>query len=253
MPTACVTGATGFVGGHTARALCAKGWTVRALARAPGRLRSETPEDRAVEEIAGDLADEGALERGVAGVDAIVHVAGLVKARSLEEYREVNARGTERLLAAGRAASPGALFLLVSSQAAAGPSRSGAPVREEDPARPVSWYGLSKREAEVAVTATWPGRWSVLRPGVVYGPGDRGLLSYFRMAASGWLPVPAPRRRVQLIEVRQVADAIARALETPEAWGRIGFLCDPSPVRLEELAATIARLAPRPARLVPIP
>ena len=253
MPLAFVTGATGFVGSHVARTLCTKGWTVRALARASGRLRGDLLGGQSVEEVAGDLSDESVLRRAVDGVDAIVHVAGLVKARSLEDYREVNVRGTERLLAAGRAASPQAVFLLVSSQAAAGPSRSGAPVTEEDPALPVSWYGLSKREGEVAVTSGWTGRWSVLRPGVVYGPGDRGLLVYFRMAAAGWIPVPTPQRLVQIVEVSQVAEAIARALEAPGAWGRVGFLCDPLPVRLEELAAAIASLPPRRARLIRVP
>ena len=75
--------------------------------------------------------------------------------------------------------------MLVSSQAAAGPARDGRPVTESDPALPVSWYGLSKREGEEAVARLWKGPWTILRPGVVFGPGDRGLLAYFRMAARG--------------------------------------------------------------------
>ena len=67
----------------------------------------------------GDLSAERVLREPLSGADAIVHVAGLVTARSLEEYREVNGRGTGRLVAAGAAAAPAALFLLVSSQAAA--------------------------------------------------------------------------------------------------------------------------------------
>jgi nucleoside-diphosphate-sugar epimerase len=257
MPTAFLTGATGFVGSHAARALCAAGWQVRALARPKpqaqgGRLRADVL-GATVEEIAGDLSDEGPLRRAATGADAIVHVAGLVKARSLEEYRDVNVRGTERLLAACREAAPDAVFLYLSSQAAAGPSSSGAPVSENDPPRPVSWYGLSKREGERAVEREWRGPWTVLRPGVVYGAGDRGLLVYFRMAAAGWVPVPAPRRRIQLIEAGRVGDAIHRALTTPDAWGRIGFLCDPAPIRVQELARMIATLPPRRPHLVPVP
>ena len=47
----------------------------------------------------------------------------------------------------------------------------------------ISWYGHSKREGELAVAESWKGGWTVLRPGVIYGAGDRGLFVYFRMAA----------------------------------------------------------------------
>src|SRR6476661_3170722 len=147
-----LTGGTGFVGGHVARALCSEGWRVRALARRPEGLGGPRWEGLPLEIVAGGLSEESlpALSEALRGCRAIVHVAGLVKARSIEDYREVNVRGTRRLLAAGREAAPGALFVLVSSQAASGPARDGRPVREDDPARPVSWYGRSKREAEEA-------------------------------------------------------------------------------------------------------
>jgi nucleoside-diphosphate-sugar epimerase len=93
----------------------------------------------------------------------------------------------------------------------------------------------------------------VLRPGVVYGPGDRGLYVYFRMAATGWLPVPAGSSRVQIIGSERAALAIARAAARPELSGRVGFLCDPEPVRLEDLARQIAALPARSARVFPVP
>jgi nucleoside-diphosphate-sugar epimerase len=164
-----LTGTTGFVGGHVARALCAGGWAVRALTRAPDRIAAAGLGDLPLEAVVGDLSVASAAPlRGAArGSQAIVHVAGLVKARSLEEYRDVNARGTERLLAAAGESAPEALFLLVSSQAAAGPADAGRPVVESDAARPVSWYGRSKLEAEQAVAQSWRGPWVVVRPGVV--------------------------------------------------------------------------------------
>ena len=189
--TALLTGGTGFVGGHVARALAEQGWKVRLLARDPGRAAGPLLEGLEPEIIPGSLEDEASLEAALAGVSAIVHVAGLTKARTFDQYREVNARGTERLVAAGRRSAPDAHFLLISSQAAAGPSREGRPVRDDDPARPISWYGRSKREGEEVLSSSWPGPWTVLRPSVVYGPGDTGLFQYFKMAASGWIPVPA--------------------------------------------------------------
>src|SRR5450631_3812798 len=119
MPTAFVTGGTGFVGGHVARALVAQGWKVRLLVRNPGRPVAGLLENLPVETVAGDLSEGGIPDSALSGVDAILHVAGLTKARTLEDYREVNVRGTERLLAAGVRAAPEALFLIVSSLAAA--------------------------------------------------------------------------------------------------------------------------------------
>jgi nucleoside-diphosphate-sugar epimerase len=253
MPTAFLTGGTGFVGGHVARALVAHGWTVRLLARNVVRAAGGLLEGLPVETVAGDLSEGGIPRSALAGVEAIVHVAGLTKARTLEDYREVNVRGTERLLEAAASAAPDALFLLVSSLAAAGPARGGRPVSDADPASPISWYGTSKREGEQALARTWKGPWIALRPGVVYGPADRGLFEYFRMAARGWVPVPARHARVQILGVDQVSLAIARAASRRDLGGATRFLCDPEPVRLGELAGLIARLPRRPARLVAIP
>ena len=243
------------MGGHVARALCEDGWTVRALARKREALAGEEWRDLPLEPIAGDLSDSSAsvLRERLRGCEAIVHVAGLVKARSLEDYREVNVRGTERLLDAAAVSAPGALFLLISSQAAAGPARDGAPVKETDPARPVSWYGRSKLEAEAAVASRWKGAWVVVRPAVVYGAGDRGLLTFFRAANRGWVPVPAAGSRIQIIEATRAALAVALCLRRPELARRIAFLCDPDAVEIRTLTRMIAKLPERRARLVSVP
>ncbi len=245
-----LTGGTGFVGSHVASALLREGWQVRALTR---RAARDLAPRSSFEWVPGDLFGQTNLAGAVRGCQAIVHVAGLVKARTLEEYREVNVRGTQRLIAAGRESSPEALFVLVSSQAVAGPAVGGRPAREGDPARPVSWYGLSKREAELAVETEWKGPWIVLRPCVVYGPRDRGLLSFFAAAARGWVPVPAARSQIQLIAAEQAALAVARAAGRPDLSGRTGFLCDPEPVTIAAFAGALARLPQRPARLLRIP
>jgi nucleoside-diphosphate-sugar epimerase len=244
---ALLTGATGFVGSHVARALCAEGWAVRALTRRSEGIRAAGLDDLPLEAAVGDLSE------ALRGCRAILHVAGLVKAHSLEEYREVNTRGTERLLAAAGESAPEALFLLVSSQAAAGPARGGKPIGEADTARPVSWYGQSKLEAEQAVATNWKGPWIVLRPGVVYGPADRGLLTLFRAARKGWIPVPAGNSLIQVIYAPQAAQGIASAAARPDLSGRGAFLCDPDPVTVRDFAERLSRLPDRPARLVPIP
>jgi nucleoside-diphosphate-sugar epimerase len=226
---------------------------VRALVRGTARRDGSAVSDLPVEPVAGDLREGTDLRGALADVDAIVHVAGLVKAKSLEDYREVNARGTERLLRAAQEAAPEARFVLTSSQAAAGPAPEGRPLREGDPARPVSWYGISKREGEQAVERLWKGEWVILRPGVVYGPGDKGVLTFFKMAASGWMIVPAATSRVQVISVEQTALAIARAAARPGLSGRTGYVCDPEPLTIRGLIDAIASLPPRRPRKIEVP
>lgn len=252
MPTCLLTGATGFLGAHVARALLARGWTVRALVRGgPSRISELARSGVGV--VPGDLSPQTDLAAAAAGADAIVHLAGVTKARTLEEYREVNARGTERLARGARRTAPDALFLLVSSQAAAGPARDGRPVAEEDPPRPVSWYGLSKREGEEALAREWPGTRVVIRPSVVFGPGDRGLLVLFRAAARGVLPVPSGRSRVQLIRAERAADALAAAAARRDLDRRTAFLCDPEPASIARIAGEVASLPPRRPLLLPVP
>jgi nucleoside-diphosphate-sugar epimerase len=251
MPTCLLTGATGFLGAHLARTFLAEGWTVRALARGPKERQAELVRG-GLSVVSGDLSDRTDFAAAARGVDAIVHAAGVTKARTLDEYREANSRGTERLVRGARQSAPGALFVLVSSQAAAGPARDGRPVSEGDAPRPVSWYGLSKLEGEESVRRDWPGAWIVVRPSVIYGPGDRALLTLFRAAARGFLPVPSGASRIQVIGVERAADAIARAAKRPDLSGRRGFLCDPRPVSIRELAQAIAELFDRRPRLVPV-
>jgi nucleoside-diphosphate-sugar epimerase len=252
MPTAFLTGGTGFVGWHVARALLAEGWNVRALARGGPSRRSGLDELR-VDLVPGDLSSREELGGALPGCAAVIHTAGLVKARTIEDYREVNVRGTERLLAAARDACPDAVFMYVSSQAAAGPARGGRPVAEGDPAQPVSWYGISKLEGEQAVARGWRGPWVVVRPGVLYGPRDRGLLTYFRMVARGVVPVPAAHARVQVGAVEEAAVGIVRAAGRKDLAGRVGFLCDPAPITVRDLASRVAAASGRSARLVPVP
>lgn len=249
---ALLTGATGFLGGHVARALLDEGWEVRALSRSDP-TRAPLLAGLPLEVVSGDLSDRTDLEAAVSGCGAIVHVAGVVKARSLRDYRNGNVEATRRLAEAATRGAPDAHFVLISSQAAAGPSRNGSPVRPSDPPHPVSWYGASKREGEEALHRSWTGSAVVLRPGVIYGPGDRGLLTYFRLASRGLLPVPSAGRRIQISEASRIALAVARTAGRTDLAGRTAFLCDPEPVVLRRLAEAVARVFPGRVRLFAIP
>lgn len=179
MTRALVTGASGFIGGHLVDRLLRRGDAVRCLVRssqAAERLRQ-----LGAEPLIGDVTDGTTAVRAVADVDVVYHAAGLTSSWSLAELERVNAGGAATVAAACAARSTPPVLVYVSSIAASGPCPRGTVRVERDPARPVSRYGLSKRLGELA-TAARADRTptTIVRPGIVFGPGNRELLPMFK-------------------------------------------------------------------------
>lgn len=165
MTTLAVTGGTGFVGQRLLRLAVERGFVVRALTR---RAQPPLP---GVEWIVGDLSDPGELCRGA---DVVIHVAGVINARSAAEFDAGNVGGTQAVIEAARAAGA-RRFVPGSSLAAREPARSR--------------YGASKARSEALLPASGLD-WTIVRPPAVYGPGDRETLALFRLAARGLALVP---------------------------------------------------------------
>ena len=238
-----LTGATGFVGRHLLRRLAAEGWQLRALTRRPGALAPEAaPEAGLVTPVVGDLDSEAALAELVAGADVVVHCAGLVAARSAAEFQRVNAEGTARLLRAAVAGGRQPRFLLISSLAAREPQ--------------LSPYAHSKRQAEEALRRDAAGlAWQVLRPPVVYGPGDRATLPLFRQFARGLVLRPAGAGRFSMLYVEDLAGAVAALLAQGGPVGRVMEIDDGTPggYGWDEVIAAAGRQLGRPVRALPVP
>ncbi|MET3666003.1 ceramide reductase [Caulobacter sp. 1776] len=201
-PVVAVTGATGFLGRHLVRALAQDGWTPRVLVR-----RDPVHpfwRDIEVEVVAGDLRTSGALARLCKGAEVVIHVAGLIKAASLEGFSVVNRDGARAAALAARAA--GARFILVSSLAAREPQLSN--------------YAASKRAGEDAVLEAFPEA-LIVRPPAIYGPGDTETLGLFELAAkSPVLPVLSPDTRIAMIHVQDAAAKLASFCKMPVS-GRV--------------------------------
>ncbi len=199
--TVALTGANGFLGRALTEHLLARGWQVRALLRRPA------PDLAAMGAIPvpGALEERESLDRLVEGADAVVHCAGLVKARSRSEFLAVNVAGTARAAEAAAACPRPPRFLLISSLAAREPS--------------VSAYAASKRGAEQALAAHGGAlEHCTLRPPAIYGPGDRATLPLFRQLARGFLFVPrVPGARLSLLHVQDLAAVVERLL-AGNAW-----------------------------------
>lgn len=194
-PLVAVTGATGFLGRHVLDTLACKGWRLRVLVR--DDVMPHLPA-RPVELVRGDLSNGEALQHLVRGATAVVHLAGLTKARRRADFLAVNRDGSARLAAATAASAPGARLVLISSLAAREPHLSA--------------YAESKQAGEAAAIAALGEKasWVVLRPGVIYGPGDREGLALCRLISAPIIPVPrAPDPRISFVHAQDVATAIA--------------------------------------------
>jgi len=189
------------------------------------------------------VTEADSLTPALSGVDAVVHCAGLTRARSLENFRRVNRDGTERILAACRrmGCRPSAVVCL-SSLAAFGPS-CGKPVREEDEPRPISHYGLSKLEGHrVAQSFMQDLPVTILIPPAVYGPRDRDIFTYFKLAKTGIVPfIGREERSLSLIHVKDLARAAVACLTAPHAAGRAYFVTDGETHTWKSMAAEISR------------
>ena len=231
-PLVAVTGATGFIGRHLVVALARAGWRIRLLLR----REPDVPQWRGLglQVVAGALADEAAMSRLVEGVDAVIHVAGLIKAARREQFFSVNCEASATLARIVARVAPQAHFMLVSSLAAREPSLSD--------------YAASKRAAEAAVLDALGSRVTVLRPPAVYGPGDRETLLFFQLARGARVPLlGGPESRLAMIHVHDLVQLIV-ALAAIQPCGQVLAAADgrPEGYRWVELLGMAARAVGNP-------
>ncbi|MEZ7125250.1 NAD-dependent epimerase/dehydratase family protein [Nonomuraea sp. AD125B] len=244
-----VTGATGFIGRSLVRRLRADGHAVTALVRVSSAPRWRHELDRlGADCVEGDLETGAGLPEAVAAADRVIHLAALVKARAPADYFRVNAEGTGRLLSA-LTARPDPPRLVLCSSLAVSP--------------PVSYYGLSKLAAETAARRV-AGRLPVVivRPPVVYGPGDTEFLpSLLPMARRGvMLKGGLGPKRFCLIHVVDLCTALLAAAERggtvrhDDPTAGVYTVCDGVEHSAEDICLALARaLGRRPPLVIPVP
>lgn len=251
---ALITGASGFIGSHLTRALLQRGFKVRALLRPSSNL--EWLKHLEIEKVLGELG-EGTLPQGLFDdVQYIFHLAGAIEASSKEEYLKINAGGTRILLEETvRQNLTIKKFILVSSQAAGGPSAGKNPVKEDDPPHPVSYYGESKLEAE-KIALGYKDKFPVviLRPPTIYGPRDRRVFAAFKMMHWGFaLAVSSTPKWVTLCYIDDLVEAILEAAFQPQESGRIYNVAGPEAYEWCDFIDCLYRVRNRPYRLWRLP
>jgi nucleoside-diphosphate-sugar epimerase len=188
MPSAFVTGGSGFIGGALIERLRAEGWDVRALARSD--RAAQRVSELGAEPAIGDLGDAGALRAGAEGSEVAYHAAA--KAEDWgdpEDFERINVTGTENVIAACRQARVRRL-VHVGTEAALMAGQPLVNVDEDAPLRPDSpaLYPSTKAKAEQAArAANGDGLETVvIRPRFVWGRGDTNLLpALTRLVESG--------------------------------------------------------------------
>jgi len=242
-----LTGSTGFVGRNLLLRLHRDHRWSRIILpiRDPEKLRSQLEGEGISDQrfapccVTGDFWE---LPPGTAP-DLVIHAAGLLFARSREEYFETNVEGTLRLMAQ---LPRTARIIVLSSQAAGGPTPRGKLARSmDDHDRPVSLYGASKLTMERELRNRLGPRLLILRPPMVLGPRDAATLPLFKMAAGAIRLKPGFKaKHYSWIDVEDLCDAIlASALVAPYDWEKYGpfYLGSGTTITDHELIATAAR------------
>lgn len=247
-----VTGARGFVGSHLCRALVRQGRPVVALSRDP---------DGAASGAAG-LRPE-ALDRldNLPAAAALVHLAARAhltdaKARADEAaYHAANVELSRRV--ARWAVERGVPRIVFASSIAVHGAGVGA-IREDSPLVPLDAYGRSKLAAEQAMAGIVRGsdtRLTILRPTVVFGPGNPGNLARLEgLVARGWpLPFARMQNRRSLTSIESLVTWIQAAIDDPAPEDRCFVVADAPPLSTEAIVTAIASARRQRLRLFHLP
>ncbi len=267
-----VTGASGFTGGHLARALAWRGDRVRALVRhlpPPGsdptpqgagsdpRPRGVGSEPVAIELVEGNLLDPGAVRRAAEGVDVVYHIAAIYRQAGLRDdvYRAVNASAVRTVIEAAKAGGAGRVVHC--STVGVHGDVEHPPANEDAPLRPGDIYQRTKLEGEhVARDA---GRETgievvVARPTGIYGPGDRRLLKLFRgIARRRFVILGDGRIFYHLTYIDDLVEGFRLCGTVAAAAGRTYILAGGEVTTLRELTELIASEAQVPPPRVHLP
>jgi nucleoside-diphosphate-sugar epimerase len=253
-PSILITGANGFVGARLCRKFINEGFIVYAGVRRTADLSRLS--DLTVQLRYGDMTNPDSLPEMVAGVDYIIHNAGVVKVKNKKTFFDINETGTENLLKATVEYNPNVKkFIYISSLAAAGPSIGNNPVSEADEPKPLTTYGHSKLAGE-RKSLSYADRIPVLsiRPPGIYGPGDTEILSFFQTVNNRVKPfIGNCSRKLQLVHVDDLCRGIFMAMISDTNSGEIYFIADKDAYSMKELINNLQTAIGRSAIPIYIP
>jgi nucleoside-diphosphate-sugar epimerase len=241
--TILVTGATGFLGSALVTELVKRGQDVRVLVRDERKAREQFGE--AVTVVRGEITDAAQVRQAVEGVSVIYHFVGRLYHPSVpaELYYETHVEGTRIILEACKGQSQLTRFVHCSTTGVHGETGK-TPAAEDAPFAPTNPYEASKLKGELLAMQAHKEQGlpvSVVRPGLIYGPGDLHLLGFFASIKKGLFRViDGGNAMLHPIYIDDMNDAFMLAAEKPEAIGRCYNIAGPRAVTIRELATAIA-------------
>ena len=247
-----ITGATGFIGRHLIPVLEAQGHELTLGLRNPdtaARLpKSEPGSQQRRLVVVGEIDEHTDWREALQEADAVVHLAA--RAHVLDEgsgeeaaLTRINERGTRRLV--DQAVDAGVERFILMSSIGAVTTGSDECVTLHTPCTPDTPYGQSKRAAECALIERATGShmgWTILRPTLVYGPGNPGNMRRLIALVKRGLPLPlgAIRNRRSFTFVRNLTDLIEVVLSHPNARDATFLVADGDDLSTPELVDKIA-------------
>ncbi len=241
--TTVITGATGFLGSSLVTELLKRQQAVRILTRDEKKARQQF--GSAVTIIAGDITDAVQVQQAVDGATAIYHLAGRLYHPSTptELYRQTHVEGTRILLKACQGQTQLRRIVHVSTTGVHGVTGE-TPATEDAPFAPTNPYEATKLEGELLALQTYQEQGlpvTVVRPGLVYGPGDLHLLGFFASIRKGLFRViDHGKALLHPVYIDDLLAALLLCAERPQAVGRSYNIAGERPVIVRELATAIA-------------
>lgn len=236
-----VFGGSGFIGTHIVRALCKDGWRVRVACRRPDRALhlQVCGQVGQVQLVQANIRMPASIDRALTHADAVINLVGVLFESGRQKFNSLHTRGAA--LVSKRAAAHGVEHFIHMSALGAD---ENAP----------SHYAASKGAGERLVRAAIPGA-IILRPSVVFGPGD-GLFERFASMATMAPALPligGGATKFAPLYVADLARAVVRALNTPEALGKTFELGGPEVLSLKDIIKLVLETTRRKRLLLPVP
>ncbi|GCE13587.1 NAD-dependent epimerase/dehydratase family protein [Tengunoibacter tsumagoiensis] len=241
--TILVTGATGFLGSALVTELVKRQQTVRILVRDEQAARKQFGE--AVTIVVGDITNAAQVQQAVAGVETIYHLAGRLyhPATPEELYYQTHVEGTRTLLQACQNQPQLQRIIHVSTTGVHGITGM-TPAAEDAPFAPTNPYEKTKLAGEQLALKAYQEQGlpvSVVRPGLVYGPGDLHLLGFFKSIQKGLFRVIAGGKAcLHPVYIDDMVAAFLLSAEREQALGRTYNIAGDQIVSIRQLSTAIA-------------
>lgn len=238
-----VTGANGFLGSNLVEHLAGQGIQIRAMVR--NLKKSENIRQFCSDIVEGDLRDPASLRRAADGIAGVYNIAATYREGGLPDstYQDINATGVKNLLDAAIDAGV-RRFVHCSTVGVLGDCKE-IPATETTPYNPGDIYQRTKLEGENIALDYFRSKkieGVVLRPGIIWGPGDTRTLKIFRMVARGvFFYVGSGENLLHYVDARDLARAFRLAMENDRLNAEVYIIPGERPMTTRQLAELIAQ------------